>query len=123
MRCNEKGSLSKADRQLLKVIQTYWRIARRCFNKIGYAQKFARRTDFGFPWFASVGRLCQVPRRIDQCLTQRPVPGLQQLIWVNVDRDGDVFGEWQFVESFADESAQAHDGFAADQNVETKLTL
>ena len=55
--------------------------------------------------------------------TRGPVPGLQQLIWVNVDRDGDVFGEWQFVESFADEAAQAHDGFATDQNVETKLAL
>jgi hypothetical protein len=52
VRCNEKGSLSKADRQLFKVIQTYWRIARRCFNKIGNAQKSARRTDLGFPWFA-----------------------------------------------------------------------
>ena len=50
-------------------------------------------------------------------------PELQQLIWINVDRDGDVFGEWQFVESFADEAAQAHDGFATDQNVETKLAL
>jgi hypothetical protein len=49
--------------------------------------------------------------------------GLQQLIRVNVDRDGDVFGEWQFVESFSDEAAQAHDGFAADQNVETELAL
>jgi hypothetical protein len=44
----------------------------------------------------------------------RALPGLQQLIRIDVDGDGDVFGEWQFVEGFAHEPAQAHDGFAAD---------
>ena len=50
-------------------------------------------------------------------------PGLQQLIRIDVDRDGDVFGEWQFVEGFTHKAAQANDGFAADQNVETELAL
>ena len=55
--------------------------------------------------------------------TEALSPALQQLIRIDIHCDGDVFGEWQFVESFADEAAQAHDGFAADQNVETKLAL
>ena len=50
-------------------------------------------------------------------------PNSEQLIRIHVDRDGDVFGEGQFVESVADKTAQAHDGFAADQNVETELAL
>ena len=41
-------------------------------------------------------------------------PELEQLIWIDIDCHGDVFGEWQFVESFADEAAEAHDGFTAD---------
>lgn len=48
---------------------------------------------------------------------------LQQLIRIDVDGHGDVFGEWQFVEGFAHEPAQAHDGFAADQNVKSELAL
>ena len=48
---------------------------------------------------------------------------LQQLIRIDVDSDGDVFGEWQFVERFADEPTQAHDGFTPDQNVKPKLAL
>jgi hypothetical protein len=48
---------------------------------------------------------------------------LQQLIRIDVDSDGDVFGEWQLVERFANKSAQAHDGFAADQDVKTELAL
>ena len=55
--------------------------------------------------------------------TEAVSPALQQLIRIDIHCDGDVFGEWQFVESFADEAAQAHDGFATDQNVETKLAL
>jgi hypothetical protein len=48
---------------------------------------------------------------------------LQQLIWINVDRDGHVFGEGQFVDGLTHKAAQANDGFAADQNVETELAL
>ena len=50
-------------------------------------------------------------------------PESQQLIRVDIDCHGDVFGEWEFFKSFADEAAEAHDGFAADQNVETELAL
>ena len=49
--------------------------------------------------------------------------GLQQLIRIDVDGDGDVLGEWQFIERFADESAQTHDGFAANQDVKPELAL
>jgi len=48
---------------------------------------------------------------------------LKQLIRIDVDGHGDVFGEWQFVERFADEPAQAHDRFAANQDVKTELAL
>jgi hypothetical protein len=48
---------------------------------------------------------------------------LQQLIRIDIDGDGDVFGKGQFVDGFADEAAQAHDGFAADQNVKSELSL
>ena len=58
-----------------------------------------------------------------QARVARALPRLQQLIRINVDGNDDVFREGQFVESFADEAAQALDGFAADQNVETELTL
>ena len=50
-------------------------------------------------------------------------PSLQQLIRIDVDGGEDVFGQRKFVERFADETAQAHDRFAAHQNVETKLAL
>jgi len=54
----------------------------------------------------------------------RGAPGrLQQLIRIDVDSDGDVFGKWQLVDGFPDEAAQAHDGFATDQNVKAKLSL
>ena len=53
----------------------------------------------------------------------QPLLRLQQLIRINVDGDGDVFGEGQFVEGFADEAAQADDGLAADQDVKTELAL
>ena len=55
--------------------------------------------------------------------TSRAPPELQQLVRIDVDGHRDVFGEREFVERFADETAQAHDGFAADQNVETELAL
>jgi hypothetical protein len=48
---------------------------------------------------------------------------LEQLVRVDVDCDRDVFGEWQFVQGFADETTQAHYGFAADQNMEAELAL
>ena len=48
---------------------------------------------------------------------------LEQLIWINIDGDGDVFGHWQFVDGVANQAAQTHDGLAANQNMETKLTL
>jgi hypothetical protein len=47
----------------------------------------------------------------------------QQLVRIDVDSDRNVFREWQLVESFADEAAQAHDGLASDQNVKAKLAL
>ena len=34
------------------------------------------------------------------------------MVRIDIDGDGDVFGEGQFVEGFADEVAQAHDGMA-----------
>jgi len=48
---------------------------------------------------------------------------LQQLIRIDVDGDGDVLRKWQFIECFADEPAQAHNGFAANQDVKTELAL
>ena len=48
---------------------------------------------------------------------------LQQLIRIDVDGDYNVFGEGQFIDGFADEAAQTHDGFAADQDVEAELAL
>jgi len=51
------------------------------------------------------------------------LPGLKQLIGINVDRDGHVFREWKFVDSLTHKATQANDGFASDQNVETELAL
>ena len=51
------------------------------------------------------------------------LPRLQQLIRIDVDGDNDVFGEGQFVDGFADEAAQTHDGFATSQDVEAELAL
>src|SRR5439155_4464681 len=50
-------------------------------------------------------------------------PQLQQLVRIDVDGDGDVFWEWQFVECLTDKAAETHNGFTADQNVKTELTL
>jgi len=47
----------------------------------------------------------------------------QQLVRIDVDGGSNIFREWQLVESFADEAAQAHDGLASDQNVKAKLAL
>ena len=44
--------------------------------------------------------------------------GLQELVRIDVDRDGDVFGKGELVEGLADESAKSKDGFAADEDVE-----
>src|SRR6266478_3344371 len=57
--------------------------------------------------------------RSDGCQLQSS----EQLIRIDVDRHGDVFGEWQFVERFAHEPAQAHDRFATNQDVKTELAL
>jgi hypothetical protein len=48
---------------------------------------------------------------------------LQQLIRIDIDGDSDIFWKGKFVECFADETAQAHDGFATDQDVKTELAL
>ena len=48
---------------------------------------------------------------------------LEQLIRIDIYRRGDVFWKRQFVECFADEPAQAHDGFAPEQDMKSKLTL
>jgi hypothetical protein len=48
---------------------------------------------------------------------------LQQLVWIDVHGDSDVFREGQFVEGFADEPTEAQDCFAADQDVKAKLAL
>ena len=48
---------------------------------------------------------------------------LKQLIRIDVGGHGDVFGEWQFVERFAHEAAQARDRFATSQDVKTELAL
>ncbi len=50
-------------------------------------------------------------------------PELQQLIRIDIDCHVDVFGEWQFVGGLTHKAAEAHDGFASDQNVETELAL
>lgn len=48
---------------------------------------------------------------------------LQQLIRIDVHRGDHVFGERKFIERFAHQTAQAHDGVAANQDVETELAL
>src|SRR5438045_9022031 len=48
---------------------------------------------------------------------------LQELIRIDIDRYGYVFGEWQFIEGFTDEPAQTHDGLAANQDVKLEVTL
>ena len=54
----------------------------------------------------------------------RARPGsLQQLIRIDIDGNRDVFGEREFIERFADEAAQANNGFATEQSVETELAL
>jgi hypothetical protein len=81
--------------------------------------------------YAEMRRKCHVrdPKKFAIARAQSPareeraLPRLQQLVRIDVDCDGDVFGEWQFVERFTDEPAQAHDGLAADQNVKTELAL
>ena len=86
----------------------------------------ARSRELFFVWalsFASIVPEVRFGEPPKPAREPRALPGLQQLIWINVDGHDDVFGEGQFVESFADEAAQAHDGFAADQNVETELAL
>src|ERR1700730_583265 len=40
---------------------------------------------------------------------------LKQLVGINIDCNGYVFGERKFVECFAHEPAQTHNGFAAEQ--------
>ena len=59
-------------------------------------------------------------------LRRRKQPGvslLEQLIRIHIHRDEDVFGERQLVERLANEAAEAHDRFAAEENVETELAL
>jgi NADPH:quinone reductase-like Zn-dependent oxidoreductase len=53
----------------------------------------------------------------------RALSALQQLISIDIDGHSDVFGKGQFVERFADEPAQAHDGSATDQDVKANLAL
>ena len=48
---------------------------------------------------------------------------LKQLIGIDIYGNGYVFGEWQLIQRFAHEPAQAHDCSAAEQDVEPKLAL
>ena len=48
---------------------------------------------------------------------------LQQLIRIDIHGDDDVFRQRQFVQRLPHEPAQAHDRFAADQDVEAELAL
>ncbi len=48
---------------------------------------------------------------------------LEQLIWIDIHGCQDVLGQRQFVERLAHDPAQPHDGFTAQQNVKTKLSL
>jgi len=43
----------------------------------------------------------------------RPQVGLEQLIRIDIHRDGHVLGKRQLVQCFANKSAQPHNGFAA----------
>ena len=70
------------------------------------------------PWGIEVGDDQSVSRR--QLFWQDK---LQQLIRIHINGREDVFGKRELVERFADEAAQAHDGFAAHQNVKAKLAL
>ena len=47
----------------------------------------------------------------------------EQLVRIDIDRDGHVFREWQFVQRLTHEPAQPHNGFAAKQDVEAELAL
>src|SRR5438270_10199945 len=48
---------------------------------------------------------------------------LKQLIRIDIDGHGHVLGEWQFIQCFAHEPAQAHNCSAAEQDVKSKLAL
>jgi len=48
---------------------------------------------------------------------------LEQLIWIDIHCGDDIFWQRQFIECFAQESAEAHDGFTTEQDVEPKLAL
>ena len=80
---------------------------------------FARALSFG-PMILPEVRLGEAPKPAREA---RALPRLQQLIGVDIDCHGDVFREWQFFESFTHKTAESHDCFATDQNVETELAL
>ncbi|CAN5610441.1 hypothetical protein BH18VER1_BH18VER1_12180 [soil metagenome] len=64
------------------------------------------------------------PARLEPCAPQAiSMSRLQQRIRIDVDCCHHVFGQRQLVERFADEPAQAHDRFAAQQNVKPELAL
>src|ERR1700682_439528 len=47
----------------------------------------------------------------------------EQLMRIDIDGHGDVFGKRQLIQSLAHQPAQTHDRFAAHQNVEPELSL
>src|ERR1700722_13341358 len=47
----------------------------------------------------------------------------EELIRIDIDPDGDIFGKRQFVERFADEPTQTHNCAAPQQNMESILSL
>jgi hypothetical protein len=48
---------------------------------------------------------------------------LQKLVRIDVDRRDDVVGEWKFIESFTDFSAEPNDSLSAKKNVKPVLAL
>src|ERR1700682_2032612 len=47
----------------------------------------------------------------------------EQLMRIDIDGHGDVFGKRQLIQSLAHEPAQTHDRFATHQNVKPELSL
>ena len=67
-----------------------------------------------------VGTTGSIPASLRDCSRRR---ALQELIGIHINGRDDVFRQWKFVERFAHNPAQAHDRFAAHQDVKAELPL
>jgi hypothetical protein len=117
-------------RWLFELIQTYWRIAGRCSLTEQSENDNTNPTERTEVFEATKNPDCSglISRIYPRAVRTRPgqaqcYPESQQLIRIDVDGSGDIFGEREFGEGFADQATEAHNGFAADQDVKTELAL